>query len=114
MAQGIIAGIRFVLDSSSPKMWGKEDAKDVAPWTAPKWILPMHELEELVNYMFSCMGPHRIPIIKAKNGPRNVQGDMLRDTRNVSVECSSHEVVIAKHECLLRIESDSNDVFRIG
>lgn len=49
MAQGIIQGIAFVLDSSSPKMCGKEDAKEVAPWTAPKWIFPMQELSQLVS-----------------------------------------------------------------
>ena len=31
MAQGIMEGIWLVIDSSVPKMWGKEDAKEVAP-----------------------------------------------------------------------------------
>jgi hypothetical protein len=49
MAQGIMEGIWLVIDSSVPKMWGKEDAKEVAPWTAPKWILPMQELMVLAK-----------------------------------------------------------------
>lgn len=30
-------------------MWGKELAKEVAPCTAPKWILPMQELGLVVS-----------------------------------------------------------------
>lgn len=45
MAQGIRQGIWLVRDSSGPKMCGKEEAKEVAPWMEPKWILPMLELE---------------------------------------------------------------------
>jgi hypothetical protein len=36
MAQGMRHGIRCVFDSSDPNMCGKEEAKEVAPWTAPK------------------------------------------------------------------------------
>ena len=39
------AGMGFVFDSSVPKIWGNEEAKQVAPWTAAKWILPMQVLE---------------------------------------------------------------------
>jgi hypothetical protein len=46
MAHGIKAGMRLDLDSSSPKMCGNEEAKEVAPWTAPKWILPIQELKK--------------------------------------------------------------------
>lgn len=49
MAQGIIEGIWLVIDSLVPKIWGKEDAKEVAPWMAPKWILPMLELRKLAR-----------------------------------------------------------------
>jgi hypothetical protein len=50
MAQGMREGMRLVLDSSSPKMWGKDEANDVAPCTAPKWILPIQELARSAIY----------------------------------------------------------------
>jgi hypothetical protein len=112
MAQGIIEGIWFVIDSSVPKMWGKEDAKEVAPWTAPKWILPMQELRVLAKFLFGDRS--QIPIIKTKYCSCDVQSDMLGDSSYVLVECPSHVVVVAEYESLLGVEPNSNDVLCIG
>jgi len=51
MAQGINEGISLVLDSSFPKMWGKDEAKEVAPWIAAKWYFPTLSLERLASKM---------------------------------------------------------------
>ena len=105
-------GIWLVIDSSVPKMWGKEDAKEVAPWTAPKWILPMQELKVLAKSL--CDDKSQIPIIEAKDCSCDVQSDMLGDSSYVLVECSSHVVVVAEYECLLGVEPNGNDILCIG
>ena len=103
--------MRFVLDSSSPKMWGKEEAKDVAPWTAPKWILPMQELGWSVSCTFGVS--RGLPVVETEDSSRYIQCDMLRDSSHVSVECSAHKIVVAEYECLLWVEAHCNNILCI-
>lgn len=54
------------------------------------------------------------PSIEAKDGLGHVESDPLGESRNVSVKCTAHELVIGKDEGLLHVEASRDDVLGVS
>ena len=67
----------------------------------------------IVSKVHVVWGHDLLPIIEAEDGSCNVQCNVLGDSGDVLVKCSSHVIIIAEDECLLGVESNGNDIFRI-
>lgn len=76
MAQGINEGIVLVFLVSVPKICGKEDANEVAPWIAAKWYFPMLSLEELVGKVRGI--EKAVPVAEAEACFCSIQRNTLR------------------------------------
>jgi hypothetical protein len=52
-------GFRFI----GPKYVRKDDANEVAPWTAPKWDFPIHKLHRVVSkYILELKSVKYLPL----------------------------------------------------